>query len=337
LILICAGAAPGVGAQTPNPDGSYVKWMSIEEAVQKHKEFPKPILVDLYTDWCGWCKHMMKTTYAQEDLAAYINANFYPVKFNAEGKDSIMWRGKKYKPVSDAPRTTHPWAMEMLGGNLSYPTTIFLNAYDTKDSAFALNLVAPGYLDRPTIEPLLVFTLENVFRNSNFEDFNKEFKIAFNDSIMNLRKEKNNWIWAKDFFTPGKTTKKKSIVFISTSWCNSGRVMSKTTFSDATVFSYIDTTFNLIELNPESKDSLFYLGNSFINARTPQAPFHQLTYALTRNNITIPTIVFLDENMQILDVIPFYLPPAALNRIAHYFGDGYNKKMPWQEYIQKHP
>lgn len=337
LMLLCTTASATLSAQTPNPDGSLVQWMNIEEAVKKYQEQQKPILVDFYTDWCGWCKHMMKTTYAQPDLASYINANYYPVKFNAEGKDTILWRGKKYMPSSPAPRTAHPWAIEMLGGNLSYPTTVFLNAFNPKDSSFALNLIAPGYLDRSNIEPLLVFTLENAFRNATYEDFSKEFKIAFNDSIMELRKEKNTWKWARDFFTSSPEMKKKSMVFINTSWCNTGRVMSKTTFSDPAVFGYIDSTFNLVEFNPESKDSLFYQGNAFINARTPQAPFHQLTYTLTRNNLVIPTIVILDENMQILDAIPFYLPPASLGKIARYYGDGYNKKMPWQEFIRNNP
>jgi thiol:disulfide interchange protein len=33
-----------------------IKWISFEEAVAKTSENPKMILVDLYTDWCGWCK-----------------------------------------------------------------------------------------------------------------------------------------------------------------------------------------------------------------------------------------------------------------------------------------
>ena len=38
-------------AQDKNADGSLVKWMSIQEAVEANKKSPRPILMDFYTDW----------------------------------------------------------------------------------------------------------------------------------------------------------------------------------------------------------------------------------------------------------------------------------------------
>src|SRR5688572_2747263 len=84
-----------------------VKWLSFKEAQEKNKEVKKPFIIDLYTDWCGWCKHMMRTTYSNEGLANYINTYFYPVKFDAETKDTIEYNGKIYKPTSPQPKTPH--------------------------------------------------------------------------------------------------------------------------------------------------------------------------------------------------------------------------------------
>ena len=120
-------------SQAPE-EGSLVKWMTLKEAMEKEKTAPRPVILDFYTDWCGWCKHMMKTTYGDPNLAAYINQNFYPVKFDAEGKDTIEYFGKIYKPTSPEPRRPHEFAIEMLNGKLSYPTTIFLNNYDAANN-----------------------------------------------------------------------------------------------------------------------------------------------------------------------------------------------------------
>lgn len=314
-----------------------VNWLTIEEAMVKYKQVPKPILVDFYTDWCGWCKRMDKTTYSDDNTSSYINNYFYPVKFNAEGKDTITYLGKTYKPTSEAPKTPHEFALELMQGQMSYPTTIFLNGFDESKNAFALNMRAPGYLDVPKIEPLLIFSVENVFRNSNYQDFEVNFKTAFTDSTVNEKVERINWIAPVDAFTENSTNKKKTIVLIHTNWCNSCTVMQRASFTDNEVMSYIDSTYRIVKFNPEITDTLFLDGNRFVNEQQPQFPFHQLAISLTRKNLIIPTMALLDEENKLLDAIPFYLPPALLNKVLHYYGEGIYKNKTWMEFATQNP
>jgi uncharacterized protein YyaL (SSP411 family) len=59
---------------------STVKWYTIQEAEKLNKQNPRPIFVDTYTDWCGWCKKMDKETFTNSVITEILNNKFYPVK-----------------------------------------------------------------------------------------------------------------------------------------------------------------------------------------------------------------------------------------------------------------
>lgn len=74
-----------------------IEWLKFEEAVVATEANPKMLLVDVYTDWCGWCKKMDKETFTDAAVIKYINANFYAVKMNAEdNKRTFDFKGKEY-------------------------------------------------------------------------------------------------------------------------------------------------------------------------------------------------------------------------------------------------
>ena len=81
-------------AQKAVPEISKVEWMSLSEVAANMQKEKRPILIDLYTDWCGWCKVMDKKTYSNKNVSAYLQQKFYSVKLNAEGTQSITWNGK---------------------------------------------------------------------------------------------------------------------------------------------------------------------------------------------------------------------------------------------------
>ncbi|GHB53695.1 thioredoxin family protein [Mongoliitalea lutea] len=80
-----------------------IHWLTFEEAVVKTGQQPKMVFVDVYTDWCGWCKKMDKETFTDPAVVAYINSNFYAVKLNAEKTDrEIKFKGQTYTEASIA-------------------------------------------------------------------------------------------------------------------------------------------------------------------------------------------------------------------------------------------
>ena len=146
-----------------------VKWYTIEEVEKLSQSEPRKIMIDVYTDWCGWCKKMDKETFNHPVIAEFINSNYYPVKFNAESKEVITFRGKTYKFVNSSARGYHELAAGLLNGRLSFPSIAYLN------EDLELLGAVPGYRTPKDMEPLLNYIAENKFENQSLEDYQKDF------------------------------------------------------------------------------------------------------------------------------------------------------------------
>ncbi|MCC6691442.1 MAG: DUF255 domain-containing protein [Bacteroidia bacterium] len=307
---------------------SLVKWLTFKEAFELNKKQPKPFIIDVYTDWCGWCKTMMKTTYSSHEIATYINTWFYPVMFNAETKDTIEYLGVNYFNTGKGARSTHQLANKLLNGQLMYPSTIFAN-YNVN---FILN--SQGYLDAKKIEPILVYTLENVFRSTPYEEFGKYFEKTFYDTLK--PKTDVKWYSFNEALALNKKKPRKIIVEIYTNWCNGCRVMNKTTFSDSLNADYINKNYYLVDFNAESKDTINFEGNVYLNNGSNGTPFHQLAMKLVNNNLALPTTLVLDENLQTIDLIPQYLSPTAIEPVLRFYGSTNYKTEKWDDFVKKY-
>lgn len=160
LFVMCAFRLPAPIAESASvrSEPKRIKWLTIQEAYALTQKQPRKFVIDVYTDWCGWCKVMDRETFSKAAIVDYVNANYYPVRFNAEQTADVTLGKQTFKYVSGGSRGVHELAAALLKNQMSYPTTVFM------DEKFNLIQPIPGYL-----EPKLFHQIITYFGGNNHQ------------------------------------------------------------------------------------------------------------------------------------------------------------------------
>ena len=146
----------------------------MDDALAAQKKEPRKILMKSYTDWCTNCKWMDKHAFAKAEIAEYINENYYPVAFNAEGDEKIHYKGAVYaNPFKrNNYRAQHQFA-EFIK-IFEYPTLVFFD-----ERGVIINPV-PGRMDSKKLEIYITMLSDETYKSINtgkkWSDYQKNFE-----------------------------------------------------------------------------------------------------------------------------------------------------------------
>jgi thioredoxin-related protein len=154
-------------ASTPAPQAvEALHWYTFEEATELNKTKPKKMMIDIYTEWCGWCKRMDKSTFVDPTVTAYIKENFYPVKLDAEQRSNIIFGRDTFTYVETGNgKGINTLAYSLLDGKLGYPTVVYL------DEQYRRIMISPGYKETPDMLKELKFASEEEYNKTTWEEY----------------------------------------------------------------------------------------------------------------------------------------------------------------------
>lgn len=308
-----------------------INWLSMEEAMEKYNEQPKPIILDAFTDWCGWCKRLDATTFSDPNIIEYVNRNFYAVKFEADTKDTITFQGKDYvNSQPNVPKVPNQRApMHNFGrylGISSFPTIVYFDKNLNPNPA-------PGYMNAKDIQSILVFFAEDVYSYGvPYDTFLDLYKKSFYpQEVEYTPKVTLKKYGLEEALELQKKEPKKIILDLRGSYKLTSRMMP-TTFEDSVIASYINEKYYLVEFDVLTQDTVRAFGGKFY-VDSLSKPFNGLAVALLEAKMNnIPAIFFIDENQQLIERINSYLTPKNLEPILKFYGEDAYKTVAWPEY-----
>jgi len=160
-----------VSASYAQEYGGPVKWMSFEQALTKQKTEKRKIFVDVYTQWCGWCKVMDAKTFSHPKVAKILNEKFYPVKLDAEQTGDIKVKEQTFKYVENGGRGVHQLAAALLNNQMSYPNFVFLDEDLRIIPVYQGSTSIPGFHKAEDFHIFLAFIGGDFYKKQNIDKY----------------------------------------------------------------------------------------------------------------------------------------------------------------------
>lgn len=151
---------------TAQPKKKGVTWSNAETITGLMQQQPKPIVVDVYTNWCQYCKVMDATTWKNDSVTAYMQEHYYALKLNAEDKNELAWMGNSYAYVSRY--KVNELAVALLRGNMVYPSTVIIPPSGEWQ-------VLPGVLKPTELEMVLKYYGTDAWQTMDFLEWQRSF------------------------------------------------------------------------------------------------------------------------------------------------------------------
>lgn len=145
-----------------------------------------------------------------------------------------------------------------------------------------------------------------------------------------------NWMSWEQAVKAQADAPKKLLVNVYTGWCRWCKRMDETTFQQPEIAEYLNQYFYPVKLDAEHSGNLEYQNNVYKYVKSGTKGYHELAAELLRGRLSFPSIVFIDEDMEVIQSLPGFKSPDEFEQIISYFAQNHYKSTPWSSYLKSY-
>lgn len=158
-----------MGMVFPTIAQNKIKWASWDGIAEMNNKSDKKYMIYVCYGGCKWCKQMEDSTFADGHIASFINSNFIPLRLNASSKERIIINDRAYTTKQMGTHEFNELAVELLGGNMTFPSIVFMNEQFKKIIAYN------RFIEPQNFEMLLVFYAGDFYKNTIWKRFTNNY------------------------------------------------------------------------------------------------------------------------------------------------------------------
>lgn len=132
-----------------------LKWNKFDEGLSLAKKNNKKVLIDVYADWCKWCKKMDAEVFTNDTIAPYLKKNYVLIKLDGESQEKIKYKGE----------TMTAAAFAQGFGVTGFPTVLFL-----EPDGEAITKV-PGFINAENFLPMITFFGDDHYKKLTWQEY----------------------------------------------------------------------------------------------------------------------------------------------------------------------
>lgn len=182
------------------------------------------------------------------------------------------------------------------------------------------------------------------FENKNANAMKKGLiLLALMISVAISAQEKIKWVSVSDLENLQKEEPRKVLIDVYTKWCGPCKMMMAQTFTDKEVINYINKNFYAVKFDAEGNEKVNFKGYEWTNEdydpnKRGRNGTHDLTLAIAPVNarIAYPTIVYMDENLNIIQPIQGMMRPPQIMPLLTYMANDKYKDQNYDEYLKEY-